>query len=131
MNHSVDAVIIGGGHHGLVSAATLADAGWDVVVLEARDRVGGAVASRVDDGWVSDEYSAIHPLAAVSPVFERLDLAAHGLRWARSSTQLAHLVDAETPAAVVLSDAEDTAALLDADHPGDGDAWVSLVACRS
>lgn len=40
---SLDAVIIGGGHHGLVAATVLADAGWDVCLLEATDRVGGAV----------------------------------------------------------------------------------------
>jgi glycine/D-amino acid oxidase-like deaminating enzyme len=33
---AVDAVVIGAGHHGLVAAALLADAGWDVLVLEAQ-----------------------------------------------------------------------------------------------
>src|SRR6202171_1815546 len=37
-----DAVIIGGGHHGLVCAAYLAAAGLKVTVLERRGVVGGA-----------------------------------------------------------------------------------------
>ena len=63
-----DAVVVGGGHHGLVAATVLADAGWQVELFEARDQVGGAVASRQVDGWVLDEFSACHPLGAASPV---------------------------------------------------------------
>src|SRR3989449_4903789 len=37
-----DAVIVGGGHNGLVSAAYLAKAGLKVLVLERRPIVGGA-----------------------------------------------------------------------------------------
>jgi phytoene dehydrogenase-like protein len=37
-----DAVVVGGGHNGLTSAAYLARAGWSVLVLEARERLGGA-----------------------------------------------------------------------------------------
>ncbi len=35
---SLDAVGIGRGHHGLVAAVTLVDAGCDVCLLEAADR---------------------------------------------------------------------------------------------
>src|SRR5437764_1430319 len=37
-----DAIVIGAGPNGLVAANHLADAGWDVLVLEANDEVGGA-----------------------------------------------------------------------------------------
>src|SRR5271157_5864835 len=37
-----DAIIIGGGHNGLVTACYLAKAGWNVLVLERRYLVGGA-----------------------------------------------------------------------------------------
>ncbi len=37
-----DAIIVGGGHNGLVSAAYFGRAGARTLVLEARDRVGGA-----------------------------------------------------------------------------------------
>ncbi|MET0739351.1 MAG: FAD-dependent oxidoreductase, partial [Acidimicrobiales bacterium] len=37
-----DAVVIGGGHNGLTTAAYVAKAGKSVLVLEARERLGGA-----------------------------------------------------------------------------------------
>jgi ribulose 1,5-bisphosphate synthetase/thiazole synthase len=37
-----DAVIVGGGHNGLTCAAYLAKAGQQVLVLERRERLGGA-----------------------------------------------------------------------------------------
>lgn len=40
-----DVIIVGGGHNGLVAAAYLSQAGKEVALLEARDELGGAVAS--------------------------------------------------------------------------------------
>jgi phytoene dehydrogenase-like protein len=52
MAHSYDAVIAGGGHNGLVTAACLARGGLRVLVLERRDLVGGcAVTEPVWPGY--------------------------------------------------------------------------------
>ena len=40
-----DALIVGGGHNGLVCAAYLAQSGMKVLVIEARSEVGGTAAS--------------------------------------------------------------------------------------
>jgi monoamine oxidase len=39
----VDAVVVGGGHHGLVAAAVLADAGWALYLGNAAAHPGGGV----------------------------------------------------------------------------------------
>ncbi|MGH9151946.1 MAG: phytoene desaturase family protein, partial [Acidimicrobiales bacterium] len=119
-----DAVVIGAGPNGLVAANLLADRGWDVVVLEAQPRPGGAVRSAelVEPGFVNDVFSAFYPLAAASPVIASLGLGDHGLRWCRAPLALAHpAADGTCP--VVSGDVAETAASLDAGAPGDGDAW--------
>ncbi|MDT8305626.1 MAG: NAD(P)/FAD-dependent oxidoreductase [Anaerolineae bacterium] len=45
MADQYDAIIIGAGHNGLTAAATLAMAGLHVLVVEARDNLGGAAAT--------------------------------------------------------------------------------------
>ena len=42
MSNSYDAIVIGGGHNGLVSAAYLARSGAKTLVLESRNSLGGA-----------------------------------------------------------------------------------------
>ena len=52
MSASYDAIIVGGGHNGLVCAAYLAGAGRRVLVLEAREIVGGcAVTEEIWPGY--------------------------------------------------------------------------------
>src|SRR5918992_3713088 len=78
-----DAIIIGSGPNGLSAAITLAQAGRSVLVLEAAERPGGAVATEelTLPGFRHDTFSAVHPAAAASPVFARMPLERHGLRW--------------------------------------------------
>ena len=123
----VDAVVIGAGHNGLVAANLLADAGWDVVVLEAQPVPGGAVRSAelTRPGFVHDVFSAFYPLAAASPVLSRLDLESYGLRWRRSPLVLAH-PSRDGSCAVLSTDLDETAASLDRYAPGDGDGWRRL-----
>jgi len=127
---TADAVVVGGGHHGLVAAALLADAGWDVCLLEATDRVGGAIRSApLHPGFTADLFSAFYPLYAASPVLQALDLEAHGLRWSHAPVVLAHPPRPDGQrAALLLPEREATAARLAEEHPRDGDAWLAL--CR-
>ena len=127
MTIECDAVVIGAGHNGLVAANLLADAGWDVIVLEATPAVGGAVRSDAElaPGFVTDRFSSFYPMTAASPVMQGLHLEDHGLAWTHAPSVLAHLrVDA--PAAVLHRDVDRTAAGIDLDHPGDGEAWLAL-----
>lgn len=126
---TVDAVVIGGGPNGLVAANALADAGWDVLLLEANDEVGGAVATAevTAPGFRSDMFSAFYPLAAASPVIADLDLAAHGLTWVHAPKVLAHALP-DGRAAVLDRDPDRTAAGLEEFGAGDGDAWLELLA---
>ena len=76
-----DAVIVGGGHNGLACAAYLARAGQSVLVLERRERLGGACT--LERPFPDPRY-VVSPCAYViglldRVVIEELDLRRHGL----------------------------------------------------
>src|ERR671910_1777603 len=72
-----DAVIVGGGHNGLVAAAYLARAGRSVLVLERREHVGGAAVSERPWPGVDARLSRYSYLVSLMPKAVRDDL---GLR---------------------------------------------------
>src|SRR6476619_7640091 len=76
-----DAIVVGAGHNGLTCATYLARAGKRVLVLESRERIGGACT--LEEFWPGYRVSPcayvcglLHPL-----VIEELDLVGRGLEW--------------------------------------------------
>jgi phytoene dehydrogenase-like protein len=119
-----DAVVVGSGPNGLTAAVVLAMRGCSVLVLEANERIGGG--ARTSEltlpGFHHDVCSAVHPLAAGSPVFRMLPLEEHGLRWLHAPVELAHPLDGGRAGAVW----RDLATTVE--HMGvDGKAWRRLV----
>src|SRR5271155_3775890 len=128
-NMSHDALVVGSGPNGLTAAITLARSGRRVLVLEAAERPGGAVATEelTLPGFRHDTFSSVYPAGAASPVFATLPLERHGLRWVHPPVCLAHPLP-DGSAAALYRDLDRTAASLDAIHAGEGERWRAFAA---
>ncbi len=96
MSEPYDAIVIGAGHNGLVTAAYLGRAGLSVLVLERRELVGGAaVSEEVFPGFRFD--TCAHRVGELHPAAVRdLRLKRHGLEIIRPDpTALALLPDGD------------------------------------
>jgi phytoene dehydrogenase-like protein len=88
MNEAVtaDVVVAGAGHNSLIAAAYLAEAGLEVVVLEARDIIGGNTVTEelTLPGFRHDSCSSAHVLIQSNPLLrnDELRLGRYGLSYA-------------------------------------------------
>src|SRR5438045_9711017 len=114
-----DAVVVGSGPNGLAAAITLGRAGVSVVVCEANATIGGGARSAelTLPGFMHDVCSAVHPLAAGSPLFKTLPLERFGLEWIEPEIPLAHPLD-NGSAACLYKDVDFTAEQLGRDSRG-------------
>ena len=120
-----DMVVVGAGHNGLTAAAYLARAGRTVLVLEARDRIGGACTL---DHPFDDPGFVVSPCAYLvgllhHRVIDELDLRRHGYR--------VHLVDPhlwcpfdDGTALSLWDDSERNHRVVAAMSPGDADGYT-------
>lgn len=77
--HDCDAVIVGGGHNGLVCACYLAAAGMRVRVVERRHVVGGAAVTEEFHPGFRNSVASYTVSLLHAKVIADLELAAHGL----------------------------------------------------
>jgi phytoene dehydrogenase-like protein len=126
---SYDAVVVGGGHNGLVAAVYLARAGWSVAVLERNAVVGGAIdgGEVTLPGFVHDLYSTNQNLFLGSRAYADLasGLSRHGLRFRSTDRPYANVFP-DGQSVRVHSDYERTLGQLAAHDAGDAEGFAGL-----
>ncbi len=120
-----DAIVIGGGHNGLVCAAYLGKAGLSVLVLESREVLGGPCGSyEFFPGYTASFSNS--PGSLESRVVDELELAEAGLCFERSDPTVLHFFP-ERPF-VVWRDQSRVDAQLDALHAGEAQRYRRFIA---
>lgn len=111
-----DVIVVGSGPNGLGAAITLQQKGLSVLIVEAKATIGGGLRSEelTLPGFKHDICSAIHPLAAASPLFSTLPLHEHGLTFIQPELAAAHPLD-NGKAAILSNSLEETALSLGID----------------
>lgn len=127
---SWDVVVVGAGHNGLACAAYLARAGKRVLVLESRDRVGGACT--MDEPFPGVRFSPCAYVCGLlhAKVIEELGLEAHGFEWMPATGGL--FVPFEDGSSVQLwNDDERCEAEVRKLAPADVKGWKAMLAVKS
>ncbi|MGD8487091.1 MAG: NAD(P)-binding protein, partial [Chloroflexota bacterium] len=120
-----DAIVVGGGHNGLVAAAYLGRAGLSTLLLERRPTVGGALAN-TEIAPSARVPALAHTVGRLAGSIAReLDLSGRGLRLVQPAA-LATSVGADTGPITLWSDAARTAQALPAVSSTDAAAWQAF-----
>src|SRR5712691_7272181 len=93
MSEDYDLIVVGGGHNGLTTACYLAKAGKKVLVLEARDVVGGGCATKevAAPGFRHNFHSNFHGIIHMGPVYRDLELERYGAEYVWPENQFGHV----------------------------------------
>ncbi|WP_165497103.1 NAD(P)/FAD-dependent oxidoreductase [Rhodococcus sp. ABRD24] len=120
-----DAVVIGAGHNGLVSASYLANNGYSVLVLESRSVPGGATGDFEFlpgyRGAFTNSPGSFDPL-----VLRELELERYGLRFFRPELAVVHRFEDQT--FIGWRDKTKLAAEIDQFRRGESDRYATLIA---
>ncbi|HVC87274.1 MAG TPA: NAD(P)/FAD-dependent oxidoreductase [Gaiellaceae bacterium] len=131
MSETADVVVAGAGHNSLITAAYLAKAGYEVVVLDARAEAGGGAASEelLLPGYLIDSCSTGHTLIQPNPVLRDDELglkADYGLEYV-SPDPVAHVVFPDGASFTHWLDLERTCAELARFSSRDADTYRRLL----
>ncbi|MFD0476417.1 NAD(P)-binding protein [Nonomuraea thailandensis] len=120
--------MIGAGINGLVAAAELAGAGWTVVLLETRDRLGGFIDSEklTIPGHVHDTFSSWHPLFVAGGAYAELGAALHqrGLEYANTDDAVTASISER---GVVMADRDPETTVARLAHSADQAAYLTML----
>lgn len=121
-----DAIIVGGGHNGLVSALYLANAGWRVAVVERSSTLGGTVQSGevTLPGFTHDLYATNLVQFVTSPIYREFREAFNktGLRFLTNGYPFASVYE-DGQSASVFTDPDATEREIARHSNADLDGW--------
>src|SRR6266571_4826120 len=130
-NSEADVVVVGAGHNALIAAAYLACAELEVVVLEARDVIGGNTVTEelTLPGFRHDSCSSAHVLIQSNPLIrdDELGLRRFGLTYAYPDPAVVMRLG-DGSSLVMRRDAEATAAGIARRSSRDAEAYLGLLA---
>lgn len=118
-----DAIVIGGGHNGLITAAYLAKAGMSTLVVEARATVGGTATSEPFGGATVNICNCDHLTFRTTPVMDELTLERFGLRYDEVEPAQHHLAWSDGTSWTHHHDVDATIESLGRSLPGEVDGY--------
>lgn len=125
-NSQYDAIIIGGGHNGLVTAAYLAKAGKKVLVLEQRDTLGGAAATEEIFPGFKFNIGATDAGLLRPEIVAELKLRQHGLEFIESPVTV-FAPQPDGPALTLRRDPRETLADIAPFSPTDAEQFPAFI----